>query len=99
MNRRGAIPLLARPQGGEGCVINKCRGATTAEAAGVVYLFLLNRKTTPSSRSAEASRHLIDRLATPPCGGARRGILLDSDSFTSSIRVRDLVFCAKPAQP
>src|SRR5438876_11725578 len=84
MNRWGVL-FLAPPQGGEGCVINKCRGATTADAAGVVYLFLLNRKTTPSSRSAEASRHLIDRSATPPCGGARRGILVDSNSFTSSM--------------
>src|SRR5213596_652790 len=30
----------------------------------------LNRKTTPASRSADASRHFIDCSATPPCGGS-----------------------------
>ena len=57
------------------------RAATEANAAGreaviVVFLFVLNRKTTPSSRSAEASRDFIDRSATPPCGDVRRGIAL-----------------------
>src|SRR6185295_10195084 len=42
-----------------------------------------DRKTTPSSRSAEASRYLFDRSATPPCGDARRGISLDFNSFTA----------------
>jgi hypothetical protein len=50
------------------------REATEIDADGVVFLFVLNRKTTPASRSAEASRHLIDRSATPPCGDARRGM-------------------------
>src|SRR5947207_2097715 len=36
----------------------------------------LNRKTTPSSRSEEASRYLFDRSVTPPCGDARRGMAL-----------------------
>src|SRR6266446_10729826 len=35
-----------------------------------------HRKTTPSSRSAEASRYLFDRSATPPCGDARRGMAI-----------------------
>src|SRR5262249_52868084 len=38
------------------------------------FSFALDRKTTPSSRSAEASRHFVDRSATPPCGDARRGM-------------------------
>src|SRR5271167_1275950 len=67
-------PLLASPQGGEGCVIKKLSAATQTDAAGVVFLFLLNRKTTPSSRPTELPRHFMDRSATPPCGGARRGI-------------------------
>src|SRR5262249_18704357 len=33
-----------------------------------------DRKTTLSSLSEEASRHFLDRSATPPCGDARRGI-------------------------
>jgi tetratricopeptide (TPR) repeat protein len=38
------------------------------------FSFCLNRKTTPASLPAEASRHFINRSATPPCGDARRGI-------------------------
>src|SRR5262249_20350912 len=34
------------------------------------------RKTTPSSRLADASRYFLDRSATPPCSDARRGIAL-----------------------
>jgi len=33
-------------------------------------------KTTPSARSAEASRYFLDRASTPPCGDARRGLAL-----------------------
>jgi hypothetical protein len=65
-------PCITARRGG--CVINKCCEATETDAAGVVFLFVLNRKTTPASRSAEASRGFIGRSATPPCGGARRGI-------------------------
>src|SRR5881409_3472228 len=68
------IPLLASPQGGEAASSEKFCEATQADAAGVVFLFVFNRKTTPASQSAEASRHFIDRSATPPCGDARRGI-------------------------
>src|SRR5438094_3878852 len=49
--------------------------ATEKDAAVVVFLrdhFI--RKTTPASRSAEASRRFLDRSATPPCGDARRGV-------------------------
>ena len=67
------IPLLASLQGGVAASLNKCREATETDAAGVVFLFVLNRKTTPALRAAEASRNFIDRSATPPCGDARRG--------------------------
>src|SRR5207247_10504172 len=70
------IPLLASLQGGVAASSRKCCEATEVDAAGVVFLFLLNRKTTPASRSAEASRYLLDRSATPPCGDARRGVLI-----------------------
>src|SRR5262249_22403070 len=36
---------------------------------------VLNRKTTPASRSADAAQHFTGRSATPPCGDARRGII------------------------
>src|SRR5438093_9828542 len=68
------IPLLASPQGGVACVIKKISRSHDADAAGVVFLFLLIRKTTPASLSADASRHFIDCSASPPCGDARRGI-------------------------
>src|SRR5438876_8828424 len=57
-----------------GCVLKKMLRSHRTDAAGVVFLCVLNRKTTPASRSAEASRHLFNRSATPPCGDARRGI-------------------------
>src|SRR6185295_14966740 len=42
------------------------------------FSFCIHRKTTPASRSAEASRYLLDRSATPPCGDARRGVACDT---------------------
>src|SRR5256884_3974742 len=80
---RAAIPLLASPQGVAASSIRYCE-ATEAAAAGVVFLLVFDRKTTPASRSAEASRYLL--LARPPLlrlraaalalrgGDARRGI-------------------------
>ena len=47
-----------------------------ADAAGVVFLFVFIRKTTPASRSVDASRCFLNRSATPPCGDARRGLLV-----------------------
>ena len=49
------IPLLARPQGGVAASSRKFRATTEADAAGVVF-HLFHRKTTPASRSAEASQ-------------------------------------------
>src|SRR5213083_644573 len=63
---RYSPPCITARRGG--CVIKKCCEATEADAAGVVFLWVLNRKTTP------ASRNLLDRSATPPCTDARRGI-------------------------
>src|SRR5262249_55200695 len=54
----------------------KFREATEADAAGVVFLFVLNRKTTPSALSVGASRHFLSCAASPPCSDARRGIPL-----------------------
>src|SRR5437763_8277626 len=68
-----AMPLLASPQGVAASSIRYCE-ATEAAAAGVVFLLVFDRKTTPASRSAEASRYFVTRSATPPCGDARRGI-------------------------
>src|SRR5205823_2064088 len=69
-----AIPLLASPQGGVAASSIRYCEATEAAAAGVVFLLVFDRKTTPASRSAEASRYFVTRSATPPCGDARRGI-------------------------
>ena len=76
------IPLLALRQGGVAALSKKYREATEADAAGVVFLLVLIRKTTPASLSADASRLSIDCSATPPCFHARRGInTLDSNSL------------------
>src|ERR1051326_5716424 len=72
-NRAYSPPCITARRGGLRHQ-KKFRVASEADAAGVVFLFLLNRKTTPSSRSTEASLYFIDRSATAPCGGARRGM-------------------------
>src|SRR5437773_4026033 len=79
-----AIPLLASPQGGVAASSIRYCEATEAAAAGVVFLLVFDRKTTPASRSAEASRYFVTRSATPlrlraaalalRGGDARRGI-------------------------
>src|SRR5881296_3911843 len=45
------------------------------------FSFYSHRYTTPASRTMDASRYSFDRSATPPRGGARRGMSLDSNSF------------------
>jgi hypothetical protein len=40
------------------------------------------RKTTPSALSVDASRHLLTRAASPPCGDARRGTYRSAETFT-----------------
>src|SRR5256885_16120379 len=59
-----AIPLLASPQGVAASSIRYCE-ATEAAAAGGVFLLVFDRKTTPASPSAEASRYFVTRSATP----------------------------------
>src|ERR1051326_2812228 len=64
------------------------------------FPFGLTRKTTPASLSAEASRHFVNRSATPPFlrlraaalalrgGDARRGILPSDNLFTVMTRLQ-----------
>jgi hypothetical protein len=58
------------------------------------FSFCSCRDTTPTSRTADASRYFFDRSATPPRGYARRGISL-ANLFTASmiapISQRDIV--------
>src|SRR3989442_6015767 len=82
----GVIPLLASPQGGVAERLKRFREASAdrraaqarqraaSREAGVVFRLRTKRKTTPSARNKVASRLLICRAATPPCGDARRGI-------------------------
>src|SRR5712691_497873 len=75
---RALFPSLHHRKEGKAASSKKFRAATEKDAAGVVFRlslwFWIYRKTTPAARSAEASRYLLDRSATPPCGDARRGI-------------------------
>src|SRR5439155_12270407 len=59
-----AIPLLASPQGGVAASSIRYCEATEAAAGGVVFLLVFDRKTSPASRSAEASRYFVTRSAT-----------------------------------
>src|SRR5262245_35026527 len=68
---------LAPQQGGVAAPINKTRSLLSRTQTGW-FSFRFNRKTTPAERSADASQHFIGCSATPPCGDARRGILLAS---------------------
>src|SRR5206468_3886051 len=70
----GHIPLLALLQGGVAAPIQKMLRSLLSGRSRGGFPFVFNRKTTPASRSAEASRHLFNRSATPPCSDARRGI-------------------------
>src|SRR5213592_4848284 len=67
------IPLLASPQGG--WLRHQVNFAQPPKLTQTGWFSLCShRKTTPSSRSADASRYFLDRSATPPCGDARRGV-------------------------
>src|SRR5205085_7163538 len=48
------------------------------------FSFCFQSENHPVRANAEASRYFLDRTATPPCGDARRGVSLDSNSFTPS---------------
>ena len=69
------IPLLASPQGGVAASSRKCRAATEADAAGVVFL-LHPSENHPGLAISGASRYFLDRSATPPCGDGRRHLRL-----------------------
>jgi len=70
----GQLSFLVFIDGLGAASLIKFREATETDAGGVVFLFVLNRKTTPASRPLEAPQHFIDRSATPPCSDARRGM-------------------------
>ena len=75
------IPLLASPQGGVAARTKKYREASADREAG--WFSDENKwKTTPVASASVAARHFLDDATTPPCGDARRGILLNCDSFT-----------------
>src|SRR5467141_3226120 len=62
------------------------------------------RKTTPSASASVASRNFFDDAASPPCGGARRGVCwlrnirsASRDVHRRFIRYSPLVFFAEEA--
>src|ERR1051326_4564335 len=65
------IPLLASPQGGVAASSIERSEATETDAAGVVFLFVLNRKTTPASRSRTLRGILL--IARPPLLAVMQG--------------------------
>src|SRR5262252_10843116 len=75
LRERRRIPLLASPQGGVAASSRILAKPPKPTQTGW-FSALRDRKTTPSSLSKDASRHFLDRSATPPCGDARRGIRL-----------------------
>ena len=79
---RAATPLLASPQGGEGCVIKKMSRSHRSRRSRGGFPFVSVGKP-PRPRDQRMLRDIfIGRSATPPCGDARRGITLDSDVHT-----------------
>ena len=101
-------PTRASPQGGVAASFKRFREASEADADGLVFLLVPERKPTPASLEAarcracaarlfaDASRHFLDRSATPPCGDARRGMKLHSNSFAlSTVRFCPMVFISR----
>src|SRR5690242_19970757 len=75
---RANIPLLASPQGGEGCVMKKMPRSDRIRRSGEVFLLdSLGKPPRPRCQWMLRDVLLIAR-ATPPCGDARRGILVRS---------------------
>src|SRR5215471_9558700 len=75
LNGRRRSPLLASPQGGV-AASSRISAKPPKPTQPGWFSALRARKTTPSSLSKDASRHFLDRSATPPCGDARRGLRL-----------------------
>src|SRR5215471_1542509 len=69
----GVFPSLHYRKEGLSASSRKSCVATEADADGVVFLWLCSENH-PVLVAVEASLHFLDRSATPPCGGARRGI-------------------------
>src|ERR1051326_3327524 len=67
----GPIPLLASLQGGVAAALIKWREATETDVAGVVFLFVLNRKTTPASRRRRLRNIFL--IARPPLLAVMQG--------------------------
>src|SRR5205823_8621689 len=60
------------------------------------FSFCFQSENHPVRANAEASRYFLDRTATPPCGDARRGVSLDSNSFTPSMTATAQFLCRSP---
>ena len=84
----GELPLLASPQGGAGCVIKKISRSHRSRRRRGGFPLFFQRKTTPASQSADASRCFLNRSAAPPCGDARRGNSPPCNSLTPSMTAR-----------
>jgi mono/diheme cytochrome c family protein len=89
------ILLLAPQQGGVAASSRKFRAATEADADEVVFLFDLDRKTTPASLSKDASQNLFNCSATPPCCRARRGIFAVPACFVVFVMILSTVCFAQ----
>src|SRR5262249_2012022 len=73
IQRLYAPPGITARRGG--CVIKKIWRSQQNRRSRGGFPFVLNRKTTPASRSADAAQHFTGRSASPPCSDARRGII------------------------
>jgi hypothetical protein len=78
---RGTFPSLHHRKEGRAAPSIKFCEATEADAAGVVFLSLSIGKP-PRPRVSGGFAIFINRSATPPCVGARRGILRSDNLFT-----------------
>src|SRR5215467_9541018 len=86
---RASFPSLHNRKEGRAASSTKFCAATEAEAAGVVFLLLAIGKP-PRPRVSGGFATFINRSATPPCGGARRGIWGPDNLFTPSMSAHDV---------
>src|SRR5262245_14358723 len=95
------IPLLASARGGVAAPLTKCGEATlTGRRRGGVPFCFQSENHPGLAKTMEASRHLMDRSATPPCCSARRGVASLKHStifFTAHMTARLLVFTSPVA--
>src|SRR6188474_1343153 len=71
-------PLLASPQGGVAERSKKMPRSIRIARPGW-FSDKNNKENHPGCVASVASRYLLDDTATPPCGDARRGLLLSSN--------------------